>query len=166
MGACRHSPQRHCPLQSLGSRFQHSANRTSLLSWEVKLDICVYYSRLLGRPRLDIRKRFFTRHWCWALGWAPPGNGQGTKPDKAQVGQCSQTYGLIFRWSCVESLFGLDSPWWSLPISDILILWVYKHLANQTDLEHKHTLFNVYDFFSPHFLWHAINFLSSSALFL
>jgi len=34
-------------------------------------------------------------------------------------GQCSQTYGVIFGWSCVELGVGFDDPCGSIPTQDI-----------------------------------------------
>lgn len=44
-----------------------------------------------------------------------------TKPTGVQeMFEHSQTYGLIFGWSCMEPGVGLDDPLRSLPIWDIL----------------------------------------------
>lgn len=49
-------------------------------------------------------------------------------PDRVQEvsGQCSQSCGLIFEWSCMETGVGLgstDGTYESLPIQDSTILW-------------------------------------------
>ena len=71
--------------------------------------------------RLRIRKRFFTR------GWSGPGIdflGQWSQPQAARVqeafGQCSQTLGLNFGWSCVETEVRCDGSYRSFPTQDIL----------------------------------------------
>ena len=49
----------------------------------------------------------FTQGW-WA--WPQAARAQGV------FGQCSQTYGLIFGWFCVQSGIGLSDPYGSLPM--------------------------------------------------
>ena len=64
-----------------------------------------------GRVRLGVGKRFFTRD---GLGLGTGSPGQWSLPQAAGVqeasGQCSQTYGLIFVWSCVELGVGHNGP--------------------------------------------------------
>ena len=75
-----------------------------------------------GRFRLGNKKRFFTRRWSCTCS-----SGQWSWPQAARVqeafGQCSQIYGLIFEWSCVEPGVGLNDPYRSLPVLNIL--WFY-----------------------------------------
>ena len=65
-------------------------------------------------------KVFFLSGWS-STGQDPQGS-RSTKPVGVQevFGQCSQTYGLIFGWSCVELGIGLNDPCGSLPTQDIL----------------------------------------------
>lgn len=37
-----------------------------------------------------------------------------------RLGQCSQKYGLIFGWCCVEPGIGLNDPCWPLPTQNIV----------------------------------------------
>mgnify|MGYP001859384664 FL=1 len=64
--------------------------------------------------------------WMLGKGSSPEGGGHGTvssgqqsRPQAAGVpeafGQCSQTQGLNFGWSCVEPGVGLDDPCGSIP---------------------------------------------------
>jgi len=57
-------------------------------------------------------------HWGWS-GTGTDLPGQQSRCQNAGVqeacGQCSQTYGLIFGWSCVEPGVGLSDPCGSLP---------------------------------------------------
>ena len=64
----------------------------------------------------------FLKYLAWALEKAPQGNSHGTELARVQEtsGQHSQTYDLIFGWSCVEPGVGLSDPCGSLPTWDIL----------------------------------------------
>lgn len=57
------------------------------------------------------KKMLFTREW---LGTEKDSPGKRSLPQAAGVqeatGQCSQTYGLIFVWSCVELGVGHNGP--------------------------------------------------------
>jgi len=88
-----------------------------------------------GRVRWALRKGSSTE--CGGHGAGCPG--QWSRPQAARVQaafrQCSQKYGLIFGWSCVEPGVEADDPYGSLPIRvtyDSTILWLPLVLSLST----------------------------------
>ena len=72
------------------------------------------------RVILGTKKKFFTREWS-STGTGSPGH----STELAEVQEvtlsrhCSEAYGLIFGWSCVDPGVILKNPYGSLPTQDI-----------------------------------------------
>lgn len=73
-------------------------------------------------------------------------------------GQCTQIYGLIFRWSCVEPGFGFRDPYESLSTWNILIPWfllmweIGAFLLYSCFFNFLHTSIMPKSFFSPFYI--------------
>ena len=74
-----------------------------------------------GRSRLDIRKWFFTNSMVKHGNSLPKEVVMAPNFSDVQEasGQCYQTYGLSFGWSCVEPGVGPNDPQGPLPTQDI-----------------------------------------------
>lgn len=90
-----------------------------------------------GRFRLGISKRFFTRGWSDTETSSPEQLTTGTKSSGIQeaFGQCSQTQGLNFEWSCVGTQVGRSDLHCYLPTW--YSLWFYYSVS-------KYLLFEIY----------------------
>ena len=65
---------------------------------------------LSGEGQLGVRERGCTTGW-WAWNGLPRAVGTAPSAGVQEVsGHCSQSYGLIFGWSCVEPGVELSDP--------------------------------------------------------
>lgn len=64
---------------------------------------------------MSVRKRIFTREWLdTETGSSEQGSWHRVAGVQEVCGQCSQTRGLNFGWSCIDPRAGLDDPCRSL----------------------------------------------------
>lgn len=82
-----------------------------------------------GNFRLDVMKRLFTKVSGQALELAHHCSDHRIEPDGVQEAfvQCSQKYGLILGWSCVEPEVEFNCPCESHLTWDILYLYDSKN---------------------------------------
>ena len=90
--------------------------------WGQRQDLREWHGAGTGEGQAGGEGKVLHRDGGWALGQAPQGSGHSSEPAAVQetFGQCSQTNGLIFGWSCVEPGVGLSDPCGSFTTQDIL----------------------------------------------
>lgn len=126
------------------------ATLSSALRWQQQ-SLREWHGAASGEAQVGVPERFWTR------GRLGPGTGSpGLQPWAARVqrvfGQCSQTQGLNFGWTCAEPRVEHGDPCGSLPIQDVLwfsdsMIWILsKSVVVSLDARDNSKHWSVFEF--------------------